>query len=63
MVLSEHSLTPRGSSDTRDAYINMGLRYSRLNRFPEAMACCEKAREMGEDYLDYLVEAKKSLVH
>lgn len=52
-ALNEYFSIIRENSSFREAYINLGVIYSRINRLTEAMKCYEKALSMGEDFQTY----------
>lgn len=51
MALHEYIAAIESDSTNRDAYLNLGALYSRMNRLGEAMDCYRKALELGDDYL------------
>ncbi|OPZ37825.1 MAG: photosystem I assembly protein Ycf3 [Spirochaetes bacterium ADurb.BinA120] len=51
MALHEYVAAIEVDPSNRDAYLNLGSLYSRMNRLGEAMDCYSKALELGDDYL------------
>jgi len=51
MAMHEYMAAIESDSSNREAYLNLGSLYSRMNRLGEAMECYRKALELGDDYL------------
>lgn len=52
-ALKEYSSVLNSDATFRNAYVNLGSLYSRMNRLPEAMKCYEAALSLGHDYITY----------
>lgn len=52
-ALKAYLLTIREDREHREAYLNLGSLYSRMNRLTEAMKCYGRAVRLGEDYLTF----------
>lgn len=51
MAMHEYMAAIESDSSNREAYLNLGSLYSRMNRLGEAMECYRRALELGDDYL------------
>ncbi len=51
MAMHEYMAVIESDASNREAYLNLGSLYSRMNRLGEAMECYRKALELGDDYL------------
>jgi len=51
MAMHEYMAAIESDASNREAYLNLGSLYSRMNRLGEAMECYRKALELGDDYL------------
>ncbi len=51
MAMHEYMAAIESDASNREAYLNLGSLYSRMNRLGEAMDCYRKALELGDDYL------------
>ncbi|HSV96416.1 MAG TPA: tetratricopeptide repeat protein [Spirochaetota bacterium] len=51
MAMHEYMAAIEIDASNREAYLNLGSLYSRMNRLSEAMDCYRKALDLGDDYL------------
>lgn len=72
LALKEYGSIIHEKNDFREAYLNLGSLYARLEKYTESMKCYERAVALGEDYLVYfnigsiyykMGEYKKAIIH